>query len=128
MVSVLLPTYFPPFSAHPSSAGLPTGVLHGNVSEYALIPGKCTHILLGCIGNRLCTLATLEPVGMSVLGTVPPLSRTLYPVCLRICESPRLDTLWIRLDDGPVNGVKSGLERLRIGIVYILRLDTRSNG
>ena len=110
IVSILLYVLFPPFSALPFSVGSPTGVLHGNVSEYALIPGKYTDILFGCIGNRLCILVILESVYTLILGTVHPPSYALYPEYLRIYGLPRLDPLWIRLDDGPVNGAKSGLE------------------
>jgi len=127
-VSVLLVIPFRLFSVYCSSAGSPTYIRPGNVFEYALIPGKYTYILLRCIGNRPCTLVTLEPVRSLVLGTSCPPSYALYPGYFWICKLPRLNPLWIRLDDGPVNSAKSSLGRLRIGIVYISRLDTHLNG
>jgi len=127
IVSVPLYVLSPPFSIYLSSAGLPTGMLYGNVSECYLFPSKYTYILLRYTKNRLCILVTLGLVCTSILGIVYPPSYTLYPGCLWICKLPRLDPLWIRLDNSPVNSAEPSLERLRNGIVYILRLDTYLN-
>jgi len=79
IVSIPLYVLSPPFSIYLSSAGSPTGVLHGNVSKYYLFPSKYTYILLRYTKNRLYILVTLEPVYTSILGTVYPPSYTLYP-------------------------------------------------
>ena len=128
MVFVLLFALFPLFSVCLSSAGLSTHVRYGNVSGYSLYPGKCTRILLGCIENRLYILVIREPVHTLTLGTVYLPSCALYLEYIRICKSPHLDTLWIRLGDDLVNGAEPGLEQLRTGTVYKPRLDTHLNG
>ena len=84
IVSVPLYVLSPPFSVYLSSTDLPTSVLYGNASEYALNPCKYTYILLRCTGNRLYILVTLELVCTLMLGTIYPPLYVLYPKSVRI--------------------------------------------
>jgi len=128
MVSVLLVIPFRPFSACYSSAGLPTYIRPGNVSEYSLIRDKCIGIPFRYTENRLYILVNLERVCTLILGTIYPPLYTLHPERARNYLLPYIDTLWIRLGDGLVNGAKSSLEQLRTSTAYKPRLDTHLNG